>query len=331
MKQQNFLFVDIVSSIFLLVLLIGNFLGLLYITEGNLIISLLISLFLVICYFFVVQLLKDNKEIMLRKNFIHGSLLFWFFFVLLAFVSFTLMSHFINIEYNCKNEIKLETSKKINLVDSLTDLYKKRAKNDIQEFEAKLRTKLTDYKLTKNNVLRNELALKPYEINATALNTPDYINVNSLANSKVTPYQTNIEKASKNLDSTITLNSKKYSNVFDNWKRLSLMSTYLKLNEYVDKSVQEINTNIDNLPLDKTRFTVNYNKKLLALNNPFKLNEEFKPNFLIPFVTIVLIHLFILIPFLSHKVRGYKKSTSNKSKGNSQQTGSNQRKGTIEL
>ena len=63
MKQQNFLFVDLVSSIFLLVILIGNFMGLLYLTDGNLVISMLGSMFLVICYFFVVQSIIQKSSI----------------------------------------------------------------------------------------------------------------------------------------------------------------------------------------------------------------------------------------------------------------------------
>ena len=62
MKQQKFLFVDIISSFFLLLILIGNFMGLLYITEGNLALSLLGSLVLVVCYYFAVEQLKKNKE-----------------------------------------------------------------------------------------------------------------------------------------------------------------------------------------------------------------------------------------------------------------------------
>ena len=63
MKQQNFLFVDIISSFFLLLILTGNFMGLLYITEGNIALSLLGSLVLVVCYYFAVEQLKQNKEV----------------------------------------------------------------------------------------------------------------------------------------------------------------------------------------------------------------------------------------------------------------------------
>lgn len=327
MKQQNFLFVDLISSIFLLVLLIGNFMGLLYITEGNLVLSMVGSLFLVVCYFFVIQLLKKNKEVMIRKNFLHASLLFWVFFLVLGYASFNLMSHFINIEYNCKAQIKSEASQKIALVDSLSQVYNKRAKNDLLNFEAQLKTNLSLYKTTKNSKLRVELISAPFAIDASVLSNPDYINVDEVANAKVTPYRAKINNNIKNIQKTIALNSKKYQSVFDNWKRLSLMATYSKLNEYVDESGKLINSKIAELPVDKTPITISYNKKLLPLNNPEKLNALFHPNYILPLIIIIVIHLFILIPFLSYKVRGY----NNSSKSKKDSKGISTQRGTIEI
>lgn len=326
MKQQNFLFVDIVSSIFLLLLLIGNFMGLLYITEGNLVISMLISIFLVVCYFFVVQLLKKNKEVMIRKKFLHPSLLFWAFFLILGYASFNLMSHFINVEFNCKDKIIAEATSKIKLVDSLSSTYKRRSRDDIQNFEAQLKTKLLAYRETKNSklrsILRNQLVLEPFRVATSVLNNPDFINVDEVANATMTPYQLNINKNNKNIEETIRLNSKKYQSVFDNWKRLSLMKTYSVLNDYVDQSSKLINSKIGELPIDKTPITISYNKKLLPLNNPSKLNKLFPPDYTLPLIIIAIVHLFILIPFFSHKVRGYKNGTTK---------GVNRRLGTIEL
>lgn len=322
MKQQNFLFVDIISSIFLLLLLIGNFLGLLYITEGNLVISFLGSMFLVICYYFVVLLLKSNKEVMVRKKFIHPSLLFWVFFLILSYASFNLMSHFINVEYNCKAKIIAEATHKIQLVDSLSIEYKNRANNDIQNFEAQLKTKLSSYKTSKSNLLKNQLITDPFRVDNTVLSNPAYIDVEQVANAKVTPYRLKIDKNNKNIQQTISLNSKKYQSVFDNWKRLSLMSTYSKLNQYVDESSKLINSKIKELPIDNTPITVSYNKRLLPLNNPAELNKLFPPDYTLPLIIIVILHLFILIPFFSFKVRGY---------GEGNTKGRNKQKGTIEL
>jgi hypothetical protein len=285
--------------------------GLLYITDGILVISMLGSMFLVVCYFFVVQLLKKNKELMYKKNFLHPSAIFWIFFLVLGFVSFNLMSHFINVEYNCKNEIKKEATTKIKLVDSIATIYKKRSREDIQNFEAELKSNLTNYKNSKSNTLRNKLRLAPFNVESSVLNNPDYIDNNQVANAKVNPYQIKIDNNIKNIDKTISLNNKNYQSVFDNWKRLSIVATYAKLNQYVENNVKSINSKIAELPLNKTEIVVSFNKKQLPLNNPSKLNLEYKPNYLIPTIVIILTHLFILIPFFTWRIVDYVKSNDN--------------------
>jgi hypothetical protein len=307
--------------------------GLLYITDGSLVISILGSMLLVICYFFVVHLLKNNKEVMMKYNFLHGSSLFWLFFLILGYGSFFLMSHFINIEYNCKEQIKKEATSKIRLVDSLAAAYKKRSKDDVLNFEAQLKTKLTIYKSTKSKTIKNELLEDPYKVDAGILINPQFINVDEVASAKVNPYQLKIEKNNENIEKTIGLNSKKYQSVFDNWKRLSLVATYSKLNQYVEENIGLINTKIEELPLDKTPIEVSFNKNQIPLNNPTKLNKLYPPQITLPLIVIIIIHLFILIPFLSHKVRGYKNSTpkNNSNPNNSKGNIEKKQKGTIEL
>lgn len=285
--------------------------GLLYITEGNSVISMLGSMFLVVCYFFVVQLLKKNKELMYKKNFLHPSAIFWIFFLVLGFVSFNLMSHFINVEYNCKDQIKKEASSKIKLVDDAAAVYKKRAKEDVQNFESELKSNLTNYKISKSNILRNKLGAAPYNVESSVLNNPDYIDINQVANAKVTPYQIKITKNIQNIDKTINLNNKNYQSVFDNWKRLSIVATYTKLNQYVENNVKSINSKIAELPLNKTEIPVDFDRKQLPLNSPSKLNLEYKPNYLIPTIVIILTHLFILIPFFTWRIVDYVKSNDN--------------------
>jgi hypothetical protein len=280
------------------------------------------SMFLVICYYFVILLLKNNKEVMIRKNFLHPSLLFWAFFLILGYASFNLMSHFINVEFNCKDKIIAEATHKIKLVASLSDTYKKRSKDDVQNFDAQLKTKLTAYKTTKDIILRNQLVLEPFRVNNNVLSYPEFINVEAVANAKVNPYLLKIGKNNQNIQQTILLNSKKYQSVFDNWKRLSLMKTYTVLNEYVVQSSKLINSKIEELPLDKTPIVIPPGKKLLPLNNPAELNKLFPPNYTLPLIIVVILHIFILIPFFSYKVRGYKNGTSK---------GGNRRLGTIEL
>ena len=100
MKQENFLFVDVVSSIFLLILMMGNFMGLLYITSGNYAISLLISLFIVVCYYFIIQVLKKNKEIMVNKKYATPASLFFIVFLVFVFVFFLSLYSLVFVYFN---------------------------------------------------------------------------------------------------------------------------------------------------------------------------------------------------------------------------------------
>lgn len=305
MKQQNFLFVDIVSSIFLLILFIANFLGLLYILEGNIVFSALGSIFLIICYYFLIQLLAKNKEVMFKNKFMHSSSILWIFYIALFFVSFVLMSHFVNVEFNAKKSIQEDALAKLGVVDSVTSVYKDRSSKVLEDFDADLKTKLTAYKNSGSNEVRNKLTVAPYNIDASVLSDRTYLNVNQVASAKLTPMAKAVETNTANFDSIIKNNTDKYKSVFNNWSRLSLVGTYSKLNEYVDESTAKVNEKIQELPIDNDPIVVNYSKENLPLNNPKAFNQKFTPNYIIPILVVLLIHAFILIPFFTEKVRAY--------------------------
>jgi hypothetical protein len=268
------------------------------------------SMFLVVCYFFVVQQLRNNKEVMFKNNFLHLSSIFWVGFFVLAAISFVLMSHFINIEYNCKVQIKRDASNKLTLVDSIATVYKKRAKVDIQNFEVQLDGALTQYKASNSNILRNKLELAPFSIESNVLNNASFINVNNLKSAKITPYQRKIDINIKNIDSTFSYNNNNFQKVFDNWERLSVVVTYNKLNQYVEDNRKFINSKVSELPLDKTEIEVNFPNTQLPLNSPSKLNAIYPPNYLLPSLFIFFTHLFILISFFTRKIETYVKSNS---------------------
>lgn len=307
MKQQNFLFVDIISSIFLLIILIGNFMGLLYISDGSIPFSLLGSMFLVVCYFFTIQQLKKNKELMFRKNFLHPSSIFWVFFLVLGIVSFNLISHFINVEYNCKNEIKNEATNKISSVNAMLAEYQLRARTDIADFGVNLSSEINSYLATRNStILRNA----PYRISEQEIVGLNASSTNGIVDiyEKVMTEKINIDL--KTIKADIKNNNLKYQNVFNNWQRLKLVGTYANLNKYVEDKTKLINDKITELPYSNTKIIPNPSPKQLPLNSPSELNAMpgFKPNYLIPIIVILLTHLFILIPFYTWYIPDYEPS-----------------------
>lgn len=271
MKQKNYTFVDIVSLVFLLVLLFSNFLALLYITQGNLVFSFIGSAFLCVLYFFVIEQMRKNKEALIRQGYKHFSLLFIGFFLILTFVSFIFMSHFINVEFNAKKQVQEEAVAKINLVQSFIAEYENRSKTDLQNLESNLAQKMAP----------------------------------ALVISEITPYAKKTEDAKKYLEKELTQNNDKFNKVFQNWKRLSVMQTYTNLNNYVENSLKVVNEKLAELPLDKSPIVLqDFDKNTLPLNSPTQLNTKFKPNYILSFIVILVVHLGLLLSYILHTTRG---------------------------
>lgn len=320
MKQKEFLFVDIVSSIFLILILFSNFLSLNYITEGSITVSIIISIVIVLCYFFIVDLLKKNKEMLYKSKMMHFSSMFVMMFIGLFAISFYLMQHLINIEVNCKDAIKQEAESKLSQVDALVELYKNQSSIDFQDLGATLKTKLIEFKNSPSSTtLYNELKDSPYFIDEGILNNPTNINVDDVTSSAISPLSLKIQNNIKNLDSTVTLNLDKQRDIFRNWKRMSLISAYDELNNYVATAQITVDSMLLELPINKNKSNLILDKSKLPLDTPSELNSKFKPNFMVSFITVLIVHSFILIPFFTTKIRGYasSKKTNNNTNSNS--------------
>jgi hypothetical protein len=308
MKQEKFMFVDIVSAIFLLVILVANFLGLLYITEGNAIISLLISLFLVVCYFFVIKLLKANKEVMFKNKFVDKTMIFWGFFLFLSVSSFALITHLINVEYNTKSLIQKDVKTKIQIVNETFENYKKIAKVDIQDYQGNLKNKLRTYEVEGDTEVKNVLLSPPYSLSPSVFQNRN-INESKITEAAMRPLESATEKNIAVLEKKIEPEQKELAVVFEDWQRFRLMSKYKDLNTYVANSVNAINQNVQKLPYSNAPLQVEVDDSQLPLNQPVELYEKFKPSLMIPSAVVLVTHLFILIPFFTKSVRGYGNSS----------------------
>jgi len=307
MKQENFLFVDVISSFFLLILLLCNFLGLVYVTEGNIMMSLLGSLFIVICYYFVLQLLKRNKQRMSNVGYMKSfATIFFGVFIVFGLVSYFFMLHLVNIETNCKVELQRETEEKMTLVKNLTVDYNQVANESLQSFEAQFKSKLLAYKIYRTNILRNELKQAPFSLPEAILNSPSQsIDVSASTNAIVNSYRIKVSENSTLLDSLVYKKADYYTESFKKWDRLNLSTNYNALNRFVKTSLDLVNERIKELPINNTPLFISISNNELPLENPVELAKLYTPNYVIPFFIILVMHLFILIPFWTHKVRIY--------------------------
>lgn len=305
MKQENFLFVDLASSIFLVALLLGNMFGLLYITDGNIAISLIASLLIVIFYYFILQMLKRNKEYIVAKNYMAPQSLFFLVFILFGVVSFVLMNHFWTVETNYKDKIRQDAEQKIESVQNMMTEYDRRSNDDLQTYEGKLTTLLTNLKSSNSPVLKNELSQPPYQIDEKVLATPAYINVQEVVNSSLEPVRNKMAGNKAGFEKVFMPDLKNFKNSFDSWNRLTIMRTYKDLNTYYEKSGKFLNEKLAELPFSKTPVPLIKANKITSINDPMAMLKENK-SFLIPLLIVLLTHLFILIPYFTYRVRKYK-------------------------
>lgn len=305
MKQENFLFVDLVSSIFLIALLLGNMFGMLYITDGNIAISLIGSLLIVVFYYFILQMLKRNKEYIVAKNYMAPQSLFFLVFVLFGIISFILINHFWTVETSYKEKIQQESDQKIESVQNIITEYGRRADDDLQTLEGKSTTLLTQLKSNNSAALKNTLSQDPYKIDERVLASPAYINIQDVVNSSVEPVRNRMDANKSSFQQVFIPDLKNFKSDFDAWNRLTIMNTYKDLNLYYVKAGKFLNQKIGELPYSKTPVKLIDKKEITQINDPMEMLKESK-NFWLPLLFVLITHLFILIPYFTYKVRKYK-------------------------
>lgn len=311
MNQSRYLFIDVISIIFQVILFIGNFLGLMYILEGNLALSFVGSALITILYFFLIQLLVDNKELMYKNKFKHATSSFWLFYVGLALISGYLLTHFINVEYNVKTEIQDSAYDKIRVVSNSIIQYKNISNEALEEYTNLFKEKVDRYKTTGNRFYYDELINPPFKLDPKSLANPGYLDVNKLIDAQLSPIQAKIENNLKLIDSVFRKNNNSYENVFANWKRLEIMQTYSNLNDYVLKSTNTINEKIQELPINNNPIAFEFDRSSLPLSSPSLLNKTYKPDYFTPLIILLIIHFFLILPFIGKQIRVYQNTSRN--------------------
>jgi amino acid transporter len=308
MKQESFLFVDIISSIFLLILLIGNFFGLMYITDANFGVSLIISLLVVVFYYFILQLLKRNKERMANKGYKDPAMFFFFVYFVFGVGSFIIMSHLVNIEDNVKPQIQAEANRVVSEAKKASDAYYNLASDALQTFESNFKRKLQEYKISRSNILWDELSNQPYNLPESILKSPsNTIDIVESSNAILQSYQSKIEVNKKNIDSLQIQLVVHTTAPILYWDRLNIMKSYRAMNQRLKETEDYINARIKELPVKKESIVLASQSESIPLDNPFQLAQIYAPNYIVPAVIVMIMHLFILIPFFTHKIRIYQK------------------------
>ena len=223
----------------------------------------------------------------------------------LAIGSFVLMSHALNVEMNAKPKVQAEVAQEIAQVEKLSSVYQERVKKNLQDYEGELTKLLSEYKKKRTATLKDALSTDPYTIDPQILASfSKNIDVAELAKAKIQPYRVKAQENEKDITTRIT-QAQQFNKAFEEWKWLRVTSDYKKLNQYITESYSLVNEKLSQLPMQEEPLTYAGAPKGFPLDSFWQLNKHYTPNYLIPLLVVVAIHLFILIPYFTYKVRAY--------------------------
>ena len=299
--------------------LIASFLGLMYTFKGDIMVSSLLSLVIIVIEYFLIEKFIQSKSEITKNRLSTLSIILWSIYILLAIpISFFLL-HALNVEINAKKEIQKVANQKIADLDNMVAAYQSAVDKNITTLSIDLKNKLTLYNVkNKPSDIASALQSSPYNIQNEELNDVDLNNVDETVNNFIKAKAT---KANMVVEDTLkpenTNFKARYGGVFDGWSRLHLNYAFYELDNLLKKNKESLVSSFElNLPVATEKFDYNYNDEETYMNNPIELFNKYKPYYLI--FVVLLFHLLILLPYFIEPVSGEyispKKGSGNKSR-----------------
>jgi hypothetical protein len=273
-------FKERITDLSILFIVICNYFGLLFIINSSsyiigVVLSLIFSLLIGVSCWYVKEKLIENKNINFKNKLINKFILLWVSFIIIGLFNYVIISHIYNINFTYKEIIQKNVSEKLSSVQAYSDELNRRIEVDYQNQHAKI--KETKRQLGFTIAQSNEMA-----INITSPSR------NIASNNQI--------RINKNIKSKTT----NFEKVFKEWHVTDLMKNYNDLIKYNQDNYNDINGELNKLPIDRSRLTEPFNKNILPLNKPFQFNvmlSEGLNSYLIPFLLILITHLIVLVPY----------------------------------
>lgn len=303
-KQERFTFVDVVSLIFLFLLFVGNFIGLLFLSS-NLWIAAGVGGMIFLSYYGIIRLLKRNKQILVSKHYKTPLSMLFVGFLLLAVVSGVLTSHAVNIQFNTKEQVQAEVRGKVAMVAEFFTIYQKSADTSLWKYEGLLERKLNSYKKKPTQALKKEILAMPY-MNASDLDDIKRTNVKEIVEIKVGEHTRGEQRDEAEINQLIN-QANLYRENFRKWNWLVIATDYKELNQFIQQSYDRVVVLCSQLPYPPKKIpALEMDTTHLPLDSFSELNKRYTPNYLLIVGGFLLIHFFVLIPYILEKVRVYR-------------------------
>ena len=298
---------NILQGIGIVFTLIASFLGLMYILKGDVMISSLISLVIIVIQYFLIEKFIKSKSEITKNKFSVLSIMLWSMFLILAIPISIFLLHALNVEINAKKEIQAVANTKIADLNNMVKAFNTSVDGDHTRLSIELTTQLTIYAQEKDTARRSALAFllksKPYFLSATDLDLLDKSNVKPTVDNFI---KARLLKFKNIVDSIQTSNKNfvmRYGGVFDAWSRLHINYAFYELDNLLKKNKQTlVNVYKANMDFKGASFDYSYNVEETNMTNPLELFNKHKPFYL--FAVIALFYVLILLPYFIEPVSG---------------------------
>ena len=295
------------------------FLGTTYWTDGNIVISIPVTVVLSALFFILVNFFIKEKRNIAKGGYKPQTIVLFFVYIALAIPASLISIHAINVELFEKETIKKISKERIAGLYELDQMYDDSVDRIVMRWETNLATYMNgyiDYTGRVKREARDSLSQFPYNITVATL---DDIKQQGTKSSYIKKrvddwkgmFQESKEQITYKQGKIISENTK----ALKNWNRFMINQKFNKLDQYLTSKKLKM----EEAMIDQTRLQYNfditpYKEKKVLLNQPVQLFlKHLNP---ISFVIVLLMQFLILLPyFLTKKPKyGNKPSIFKKSK-----------------
>jgi hypothetical protein len=291
----------ILQCIGLFFTLISSFIGMLYISKGNLILSLFVSIvLLVLVYFLIDQLIKKKSEI--RKNRVSPlSIVLWTLYALLSLPLTILLLHSFNVEINAKEEVQALGKQKADALNGMILHYN----NEVDQY---INDVSSDFELNARLCVASSSSCKtlqspPFDLDQEMIGSLNKSNITSKKNDFVEALQYKFHPARDSADFSYKHYLHNYDGVFEKWSRLKINLAIRELDALLSNNLTLLQSNFAGNHHAGNTFTYNYPDTKIILDDPLVLWKEHSPYLL--FLIVLLFHILLLLPYFLVKTHIY--------------------------
>jgi hypothetical protein len=290
----------------LIFILICFLMGMIYITKGNFVISIFVSL--VPLLFFtglVIVLYREKTKLRTRQNYDNFTLEYFAagLYITLIFATFPILFHFIEVEFTLKNKIQKAGIEKVISINEMDLKYRGEVDDKIKLFKTGVMSDLNNYflgdsssKTKLKSALGEAVSFDRYQTNQSAENREDLeTQVKNILSSKEKTLQEKYNLAEKDTAELVGQKNKIRKN-FEKWDRVEVPRNYKQIDEIYDKYKALLQEKMPEFTHTRQSFEdIEMDRSIASLSNASAAR------ILGTFAVVLVAHLFILSLYLLAK------------------------------